>query len=61
MAALKSSRITPSPNGLALHWPRLDTNPDVPRLIESAFGSRRWMQRIGKLEGQRCSAVQAKA
>ena len=47
----KLSKITLSPNGRALHWPLLDAALYVPGLIEGAFGSRRWMQRIGKLGG----------
>ncbi len=57
----KLSKITLSPNGLALHWPALDADLYVPGLIEGAFGSRRWMQQIGKLGGQRRSAAKAKA
>jgi len=33
----------------------------VPGLIEGAFGSRRWMQQIGKLGGASRSSVKAKA
>ncbi|EQD27272.1 hypothetical protein B2A_15291, partial [mine drainage metagenome] len=33
----------------------------VPGLIEGAFGSRRWMQQIGQLGGQRRSGAKAKA
>ena len=57
----KLSKITLSPNGLALHWPLLDADLYVPGLIEGAFGSLRWMQQIGKLGGQRRSAAKAKA
>jgi len=44
-------KIKISPNGLGLHWPLLDADLYVPDLIEGAFGSRRWMQQIGKLGG----------
>lgn len=57
----KLSKITLSPNGLGLHWPLLDTDLYVPGLIEGAFGSRRWMQQIGKLGGMRRSAAKARA
>ena len=57
----KLSKITLSPNGLGLHWPLLDADLHVPGLIEGAFGSRRWMQRIGKLGGARRSAAKARA
>lgn len=57
----KLSKITLSPNGLGLHWPLLDADLYVPELIEGAFGSRRWMQQIGKLGGLRRSAAKARA
>lgn len=57
----KLSRIKLSPNGLGLHWPLLDIDLYVPGLIEGVFGSRRWMQHIGKLGGLRQSAAKAKA
>jgi hypothetical protein len=57
----KLSKITLSPNGLGLHWPLLDADLYVPGLIEGAFGSRRWMQQIGKLGGMRRSAAKARA
>jgi hypothetical protein len=48
----KLRKIKISPNGLGLHWPLLDADLYVPGLIEGAFGSRRWMQQMGKLGGQ---------
>jgi hypothetical protein len=57
----KLSRIEISPNGLGLHWPLLDADLYVPALIEGTFGSRRWMQQIGKLGGSRRTAAKAKA
>lgn len=56
----KLAKIKISPNGLGLHWPLLDADLYVPSLIEGAFGSRRWMQQIGKLGGSRRSSVKAK-
>ena len=47
----KLAKIKISPNGLGLHWPLLDADLYVPGLIEGAFGSRRWMQQIGKIGG----------
>jgi hypothetical protein len=44
-----------------LHWPLLDADLYVPSLIEGAFGSRRWMQQIGKLGGSSRSSVKAKS
>lgn len=57
----KLAKIKVSPNGLGLHWPLLDADLYVPALIEGAFGSRRWMQQIGKLGGSSRSAAKAKA
>jgi len=57
----KLSRMEVSPNGLGLHWPLLDADLYVPGLIEGTFGSRRWMQQIGKLGGSSRSAAKAKA
>jgi hypothetical protein len=57
----KLSRIEISPNGLGLHWPLLDADLYVPALIEGTFGSRRWMQQIGKLGGSSRSVAKAKA
>jgi hypothetical protein len=54
----KLAKIKISPNGLGLHWPLLDADLYV---IEGAFGSRRWMQQIGKLGGSSHSAAKAKA
>ena len=57
----KLSKIAISPNGLGLHWPLLDAGLYVPGLIEGTFGSRRWMQQIGKRGGLSRSAAKAKA
>jgi len=57
----KLRKIKISPNGLGLHWPLLDADLYVPGLIEGAFGSRRWMQQIGKLGGSSRRSVKAKA
>jgi hypothetical protein len=57
----KLAKMTVSPNGLGLHWPLLDADLFVPGLIEGAFGSRRWMQQIGKLGGASRSSSKAKA
>ena len=57
----KLAKITISPNRLGLHWPLLDADLSVPALIEGAFGSRRWMQQIGKLGGASRSSTKAKA
>ena len=57
----KLVKIEISPNGLGLHWPKLDADLYVPALIEGAFGSRRWMQQIGELGGSARTAAKAKA
>ena len=57
----KLSKIAIGPNGLGLHWPLLDADLLVPGLIEGTFGSRRWMQQIGKLGGLSRSTTKAKA
>jgi Protein of unknown function (DUF2442) len=57
----KLRKIKISPNGLGLHWPLLDADLYVPGLIEGAFGSRRWMQQIGKLGGSSRNSVKAAA
>ena len=49
MPRSKLAKIQISPNGHGLHWPLLDADLYVPSLIEGAFGSRRWMEQIGKL------------
>ena len=59
--ASKLSKIKISANGLGLHWPLLDAEVYVPGLIEDIFGSRKWMQRIGKLGGLRRSDAKASA
>jgi uncharacterized protein DUF2442 len=57
----KLAKIKISPNGLGLHWPLLDADLYVPGLIEGAFGSRRWMQQIGKIGGASRSSAKARA
>jgi hypothetical protein len=57
----KLRKIKISANGLGLHWPLLDADLYVPGLIEGAFGSRRWMQQIGKLGGSSRSSIKAEA
>jgi hypothetical protein len=57
----KLIKIQITPNGLGLHWPLLDVDLYVPGLIEGAFGSGRWMQKIGKLGGSSRSLIKAKA
>jgi hypothetical protein len=57
----KLTTIEVSPTGLGLHWPLLAVDLYVPGLIEGTFGSRRWMQHIGKLGGAVTSPAKAAA
>jgi hypothetical protein len=57
----KLSKIEISASGLGLHWPLLDADLYVPSLIEGHFGSRQWMQQIGKKGGTVRSVAKAKA
>lgn len=57
----KLAKIEISPSGLGLSWPLLDADLYVPGLVEGSFGSRQWMQHIGKLGGTTKSHAKAKA
>jgi hypothetical protein len=61
MPRSKLAKIQVSPNGLGLHWPLLDADLYVPSLIEGAFGSRRWMEQIGKIGGSSRSSIKTQA
>jgi hypothetical protein len=61
MPRSKLATIQVSPNGLGLHWPLLDADLYVPSLIEGAFGSRRWMEQIGKIGGSSRSSIKTQA
>jgi hypothetical protein len=61
MPRSKLAKIQISPNGLGLHWPLLDADLYIPSLIEGAFGSRRWMEQIGKLGGSSRSSIKTQA
>jgi Protein of unknown function (DUF2442) len=61
MPRSKLAKIQISPNRLGLHWPLLDAGLYVPSLIEDAFGSRRWMEQIGKLGGSSRSSIKTQA
>jgi hypothetical protein len=37
------AQIEVTPDGLALHWPRLDADMYIPGLLQGFLGSRRWM------------------
>ena len=38
-------------NGTGLHWPLLDVDHYVPGLLEHRFGTKRWMNEIGRRGG----------
>jgi hypothetical protein len=61
MPRSKLAKIQISPNGLGLHWPLLDADLYLPSLIEGAFGSRRWLEHIGKLGGSSRSSIKTQA
>jgi hypothetical protein len=48
-------------NGTGLHWPFLDVDHYVPGLLEHRFGTKRWMNEIGRRGGLAKSAAKAKA
>ena len=41
--------------GLGLHWPRIDTDVDVPGLRVGLYGPRRWMTELIEAETDRLS------
>ncbi len=49
------------PMGDVLYWPELDAHLSVPGLLLGVFGSRRWMQEIGRLGGRVTSRAKAAA
>jgi hypothetical protein len=48
-------------NGTGLHWPLLDVDHYVPGLLQHRFGTKRWMNEIGRRGGLVKSAAKAKA
>ena len=48
-------------NGTGLHWPLLDIDHYVPGLIEHRFGTKRWMNEIGRRGGLAKSEAKTKA
>jgi hypothetical protein len=48
-------------NGTGLHWPLLDVDHHVLGLIEHRFGTKKWMNAIGRRGGLVKSAAKAKA
>jgi hypothetical protein len=48
-------------NGTGLHWPLLDVDHYVQGLLEHRFGTKRWMNEIGRRGGLAKSAAKTKA
>jgi hypothetical protein len=48
-------------NGTGLHWPELDLDHYVPSLLRHIYGTKRWMQEIGRIGGSVRSAAKRKA
>jgi hypothetical protein len=48
-------------NGTGLHWPLLDVDHYVLGLLEHRFGTKRWMNEIGRRGGLAKSAAKTKA
>jgi hypothetical protein len=55
------SRIEIVGNGTGLHWPMLDVDHYVLGLLEHRFGTKRWMNEIGRRGGLMKSAAKTKA
>ena len=47
--------------GTILHWPDLDVDHYVPGLLHGVFGTRRYMQEIGRAGGRKKSAAKTAA
>jgi hypothetical protein len=47
--------------GTGLHWPQLDVDHYVPGLLNSIFGTRRWMSELGRRGGTSSSEAKAEA
>ncbi len=51
-----------SPTGLGLHFPKIDADLYIPGLLESHFGSRRWMAaKLGQEGGRSKSSAKSEA
>lgn len=61
----KASQLEPievTPSGFGLHFPKLDADVYLPALLESVFGSKRWMAaQLGAVGGSSKSAPKAAA
>ena len=50
-----------APGGIGLHWECLDADLLVSSLVQGIFGTRRWMQALGRAGGQVRSVAKARA
>ena len=55
------SKIAIIGNGTGLHWPLLDIDHYVPGLLEHRFGTKRWMNEIGRRGGLVKSAAKTQS
>jgi hypothetical protein len=50
-----------TPTGYGLHWEALDIDLGVPQLVAGIFGTKRWMQALGRIGGSAKSTAKTKA
>ena len=55
------AKVTVTPTGWGLHWEDLDVDLSVPNLALGIFGTRAWMQVLGRRGGLCCSQAKARA
>src|ERR1035437_6300720 len=55
------SRVTVNSLGTALHWDELDAHYTISGLLNGVFGTKAWMQELGRRGGSRTSAAKADA
>ena len=55
------AQVEVAPGGIGLHWEHLDADLLVSSLLQGIFGTRRWMQEIGRAGGQVRSAAKSRA
>ena len=55
------AQVEVSPGGIGLHWERLDADLLISSLLQGIFGTRRWMQELGRAGGQVRSVAKASA
>ena len=60
-SAREISQVTLSPLGNALHWDDLDAHYSIGGLLAGVFGTRRWMQELGRKGGLSTSGAKSEA